>query len=181
MAKKFQAGQKSPSRSKDDLDCVPTKQDKPDWNDRVETADKTQIPEYKVKKRPQSSKATPSKNAGSIQKLVQSNKLPPSMPSANRGKKPAEVKKPKEKADVAWLETMKKQEMERAVKLEQEELATKAVLEKMRDNPNSTLHQMANEVALLGQKINPILARVEEATNRVNQARGLSSISRLSD
>lgn len=51
----------------------------------------------------------------------------------------------------------------------------------MRDQPNETIHQMANEVALLNQKINPILARVEEATHRVNLARGTSSLSKLSD
>ena len=39
-----------------------------------------------------------------------------------------------------YIEELKKQEVKRAVYLEQEQLATQAVLEKMRDNPNCELH-----------------------------------------
>jgi len=39
-----------------------------------------------------------------------------------------------------FMDNLKRQELERAVKLEREELATQAVLEKMRDNPNTHLH-----------------------------------------
>lgn len=60
--------------------------------------------------------------------------------------------------------------------MENEELATKAILEKMRDNPNVHLHQMQQEVDLLSKKIDPILKRVEQA-----QATIKGCGSRLSD
>ena len=63
-----------------------------------------------------------------------------------------------------FLDNLKKQEIERAVKLEREQEATRVILEQMRDNPNSNLHQMATEVELLSRKIDPILRRVEEAS-----------------
>lgn len=62
-----------------------------------------------------------------------------------------------------FIDTLKKQEIERAVKLEREQEATIAVLEQMRDNPNSKLRDLATEVDLLSRKIDPILRRVEEA------------------
>ena len=43
-----------------------------------------------------------------------------------------------------------------------------AVLEKMRDNPNAHLHQIATEVELLQRKIDPILKRVEQAQDRIS-------------
>ena len=49
----------------------------------------------------------------------------------------------------SYIEDLKKKEVERAVKLRQEEAATQAVLEKMRDNPNKHLFEMHNEVGLL--------------------------------
>ena len=42
----------------------------------------------------------------------------------------------------------------------------------MRDNPNSELFKMHNEVALLNRKIEPILKRVEEASDRVKSVKG---------
>ena len=51
--------------------------------------------------------------------------------------------------------------------MEQEAEATKQILERMRDNPNAELYQMHNEVALLNRKIEPILKRVELASERV--------------
>lgn len=65
------------------------------------------------------------------------------------------------------MDNLKRQELERAVKLEKEELATQVVLNKMRDNPNQHLHQMATEVDLLSRKIDPILKRVEMAQDRI--------------
>ena len=47
--------------------------------------------------------------------------------------------------------------------MEREQEATIAVLEQMRDNPNSNLRDLATEVDLLSRKIDPILRRVEEA------------------
>lgn len=41
----------------------------------------------------------------------------------------------------------------------------------MRDNPNAELFQMHNEVSLLNEKIKPILARVELASERVKQTK----------
>lgn len=73
------------------------------------------------------------------------------------------------------METLHKQEIERALKLEREQAATQAVLEQMRDAPNTHLHNLAQEVALLQSKINPILSRVEDAQQRISQSRGGSS------
>ncbi len=64
---------------------------------------------------------------------------------------------------------MRKQEVDRAVKLEREQDATRAVLEQMRDNPNTKLHEMATEVELLSRKIDPILRRVEEAQETIKR------------
>lgn len=47
--------------------------------------------------------------------------------------------------------------------MHEEEAATKAILEKMRDNPNAQLNQIATEVQLLNRKMEPILKRVEQA------------------
>lgn len=62
-----------------------------------------------------------------------------------------------------YLDELKKAETQRAVKMEQEELATRAVLEKMRDHPNAHLHEISSEVQMLNRKIEPILRRVEQA------------------
>ena len=47
----------------------------------------------------------------------------------------------------------------------------------MRDNPNSELFKMHNEVALLNRKIEPILKRVELASDRVKSMKGQGSLS----
>lgn len=52
-----------------------------------------------------------------------------------------------------------------------------AVLEKMRDTPNAHLHSLSNEVALLTNKIGPILSRVEQAQSLVQQANAGNSLS----
>ena len=54
-----------------------------------------------------------------------------------------------DKKAASYIEDLKNQEVERAVKLRQEEEATHAVLSKMRDNPNSHLFQMHKEVGML--------------------------------
>ena len=54
-----------------------------------------------------------------------------------------------DKKAASYIEDLKRQEVERAVKLRQEEAATQAVLSNMRDNPNSHLFQMHNEVGML--------------------------------
>lgn len=43
------------------------------------------------------------------------------------------------------------------------------MLEQMRDNPNTKLHEMATEVELLSRKIDPILKRVEEAQQTIKR------------
>ena len=43
------------------------------------------------------------------------------------------------------------------------------VLEKMRDNPNAELFNMHNEVAMLNRKIEPLLKRVELASEMVKK------------
>ena len=48
---------------------------------------------------------------------------------------------------------------------------TQQIFERMRDNPNAELFQMHNEVSMLNEKIKPILARVEEASQRVKQTK----------
>ena len=68
-------------------------------------------------------------------------------------------------------------ETERAVKLESEQVMTQEILERMRDNPNSELFKMHNEVALLNRKIEPILKRVELASDRVKSMKGHGSLS----
>ena len=56
---------------------------------------------------------------------------------------------------------MKKSEVERAVKLHQEEAMTLELLSKIRDQPNTELNNLQNEVALLSRKVEPLLSRVE--------------------
>ena len=77
---------------------------------------------------------------------------------AEREKRKANLKK------ANYIEELKKQEVKRAVKLEEEQEMTQAILEKMRDNPNAQLHQMHTEVGMLNRKIEPLLQRVEHAT-----------------
>ena len=47
--------------------------------------------------------------------------------------------------------------MKRAVTIEQEQEMAQAILEKMQDQPNASLHMMHTEVGLLNRKIEPIL------------------------
>ena len=75
------------------------------------------------------------------------------------------------------MEELKRVETERAVKLESEQVMTQEILERMRDNPNSELFKMHNEVALLNRKIEPILKRVELASDRVKSMKGQGSLS----
>ena len=75
------------------------------------------------------------------------------------------------------MEELKRVEVERAVKLESEQVMTQEILERMRDNPNSELFKMHNEVALLNRKIEPILKRVELASDRVKSMKGQGSLS----
>ena len=56
-----------------------------------------------------------------------------------------------------YIEELKKQEVKRAIKVEEEQEITQAVLEKMRDNPNAQLYQMHTEVGMLNRKIEPLL------------------------
>ncbi len=47
----------------------------------------------------------------------------------------------------------------------------------MRDNPNAELFQMHNEVSMLNRKIEPILKRVELASERVKQTKNHGTLS----
>ena len=51
--------------------------------------------------------------------------------------------------------------------MRQEENATQAVLERMRDNPNAKLFEVHNEVQLLGRKMNQVLQRAEQSANTI--------------
>lgn len=84
----------------------------------------------------------------------------------------------KSKNTARYVEDMKKQEVERAVKLNEEEKITLQVLEKMRDNPNSSLNELQNEVALLNRKVEPILQRVEQAAKNVYMASSQNPVRR---
>ena len=70
---------------------------------------------------------------------------------------------------VDYIEELKTQETKRAVRVEQEQEVTLNVLEKMRDNPNAELFNMHNEVAMLNRKIEPLLKRVELASEMVKK------------
>ena len=90
--------------------------------------------------------------------------------SATGGAKLAPYKQKKQQQNAAnYIEELKKAETKRAVKIEQEAEVTQQILERMRDNPNSELFQMHNEVSMLNKKIEPILKRVELASERVKQ------------
>lgn len=67
------------------------------------------------------------------------------------------------------LQTSSGKKLNRREALEHEETVTQRVLEKMRDNPNARLHEMHTEVSMLNRKIEPILARVEHASDMVNR------------
>ena len=54
---------------------------------------------------------------------------------------------------------------------------TQEILERMRDNPNAELFQMHNEVSMLNRKIEPILKRVELASERVKQTQNHGKLS----
>ena len=77
----------------------------------------------------------------------------------------------------SYVEELKKVEVQRAVKLEQEQEMTQEIMTRMRDNPNSELFQMHNEVNMLNRKIGPILKRVEEASERVKTMKGTRALS----
>ena len=77
----------------------------------------------------------------------------------------------------SYVEELKKVEVQRAVKLEQEQELTQEIMTRMRDNPNAELFQMHNEVNMLNRKIGPILKRVEEASERVKTMKGTRALS----
>ena len=76
-----------------------------------------------------------------------------------------------------FMDEFKRAEVTRAVKLEQEEVATKVILDKLRDNPNSHLHEVSTEVQMLNRKIDPILKRVEAAQMNIKNSMGAGSLS----
>ena len=62
---------------------------------------------------------------------------------------------------VKYLEEMQKNEVERSVKMHHEEKLTKEIFQRLRDNPNSELHDLQTEVKMLNRKVEPLLQRVE--------------------
>ena len=61
--------------------------------------------------------------------------------------------------------------------MEQQDNITRQVLERFRDNPNGELHLLSNEVGLLNRKIEPLLRRVEQATDTIKLAGHHKSLS----
>jgi hypothetical protein len=53
------------------------------------------------------------------------------------------------------------------------------VLEKFRDNPNKELYFLSNEVGMLNRKIEPLLRRVERATDTIKLAGHHKSLSQV--
>jgi hypothetical protein len=51
------------------------------------------------------------------------------------------------------------------------------VLGKLRDNPNCELYKLNNEISMLGRKIEPLLRRVEQATDTIKLAGHHKSLS----
>jgi len=78
---------------------------------------------------------------------------------------------------VAYIEELKTVEVKRAVQMEEQDNITWQVLERFRDNPNSELHMLSNEVGLLNRKIEPLLRRVEQATDTIKLAGHHKSLS----
>ena len=56
--------------------------------------------------------------------------------------------------------------------MDKEQQITADVLQNMRDNPNSHLNEIHNEVSMLNKKIEPILERDEVAAQRVKSTTG---------
>lgn len=69
------------------------------------------------------------------------------------------------------MEEMQKGEVERSVKLQQEERIAKQVFQSLRDNPNAELNEIQTEVTLLNRKVEPLLQRVEQAAKNVIYAK----------
>ena len=110
-------------------------------------------------------------NMGTFDPSRVKSSIPGASQSSSRSFQPYKQRRVKEHA-ASYVEELKRVETERAVKLEAEQEMTQEILERMRDNPNSELFKMHNEVALLNRKIEPILKRVEEASDRVKSVKG---------
>jgi hypothetical protein len=54
---------------------------------------------------------------------------------------------------VKFLENLHVKEIERSIKIQRDEEVAAEVVRKLRDNPNESIHQMQNEVALLNRKV----------------------------
>ena len=80
------------------------------------------------------------------------------------------AKKERDEQSAAYIEELKTTEVKRTVQIEEEHRVTKEVLDRLRNNPNSELHQLGQEVGMLSRKINPILKRVEQATENIKWA-----------
>ena len=66
---------------------------------------------------------------------------------------------------------MQIQEIERAVKLKQEDELAAAAIRRLREHPNEHLQTLQTEVALLNRKVEPLLKKVEEAARNVQIAK----------
>ena len=158
-SKKLEAGKldkRAEGRKLDeDLDRIPTKETSTSQKPAARTPKKpaTTFNQSRVKS------SIPGQSA-SVQKMI-----------AAREKR----KTDQQKAD--YLDELKKQEVKRAIRLEEEQEMTQTVLEKMRDNPNAQLHHMHTEVGMLNRKIEPLLQRVEQATAMVKSAGHHQSLS----
>ena len=142
-------------RLDEELDKVPTKQ----GSGSQKPSARTPKPQASAVNQSRIKSSIPGQSA-SVQKVI-----------ATREKRRAN----QQKAD--YIDELKKQEVKRAVRIEEEHEITQAVLEKMRDNPNAQLHHMHTEVGMLNRRIEPLLQRVEQATEMVKSVGHHKSLS----
>lgn len=62
---------------------------------------------------------------------------------------------------------MHAQEIERAVRLKQEDEMAVAAIRRLREHPNEHIQSLQSEVQMLNRKVEPLLRRVEEAARNV--------------
>lgn len=96
---------------------------------------------------------------------------------SEHAKQVASAKKRHSEKSAAYIEELKTVEVKRAVQMEEQDNITRQLLERFRDNPNSELHMLSNEVGLLNRKIEPLLRRVEQATDTIKLAGHHKSLS----
>ena len=118
----------------DEFDDVPTR-------DRVRTPKPQGIPQAAKLPKPT---YNPDRVKSSLPMNARADYRPAKKVAASSPKNP--MRQVKEQKAATYIEDLKRKEVQRAVQLRQEEAATQVVLEKMRDNPNTKLFEVHNEV-----------------------------------